>query len=222
MTPMSATKVNKFILTILISIPVFIKAQVVSDAKLWTGISVSKTYNDFEFSFSEELRMDENFTHVDKLFSEIGADYKITKQLHVAINYRFNRDNDYESGNYDLKNRFDIGFSYKQKYENFQFSFRTKIQTQPSPSDASNPTYSRNKFSIKYDLDSPFTPFLSYEFYYQFNDERVINRSRISLGTKYKINDNNAVKLFYIFENRFNTKNLAYNHIWGISYSIKL
>ena len=213
---------NKFFLFLLLITSFISKSQVVSDAKLWTGITVSKSFNDFEFSFSEELRMNENFTHIDKLFSEIGADYKITKGLNIGANYRFNRDNDYESGNYDIKNRFDIGISYKYKYENFQFSLRTKLQTQPARKDEINPTYIRNKFAVKYALNDSFTPFFSYEFFYQFNNEQVINRNRISLGTKYKVNDNNAIKLFYLYENRFNTSKPQHNHIWGITYSIKL
>ena len=40
--------------------PFIINAQVVSDAKLWAGLSITKKVNDFEFSFSEEVRMDEN------------------------------------------------------------------------------------------------------------------------------------------------------------------
>jgi len=213
---------NKKLLLILLMLPTFLKSQVVSDAHLWSAVSVSKKINDFEFSFSEELRFDENFTHVDKLFSEIGAEYKIIKGLSVSANYRFNRDNDYESGNYDLKNRFDIKVDYKYKYNNFQFGFRTKFQTQTAPSYKNNTTYNRNKFSIKYKMENPFTPYIYYEFYYQFNDQKVINRNRFSLGTKYKINENNAVKLFYIFENRFNVKNLEHSHIWGVSYSISL
>ena len=213
---------NKTLVLILILLPFFTKAQIVSDAKLWTGISVSKKYNDLEFSFSEELRFDENFSHVDKLFSEFGVKYKVRKGLSFNINYRFNRDNDYESRSFDLKSRFDFGVSYKYKTEKFQYSFRTKLQTQLASKNDLNPTYSRNKFAVKYLSDSPFTPFLSYEFYYQFNNEQIVNRTRLSLGSNYTFNDNNAIKFFYLYENRFNVINLKHNHIWGISYSIDL
>ena len=126
---MLVIEMNKLFITILILLPFFTKAQVVSDAKLWTGVSVSKSINDFEFSFSEELRFDENISHVDKVFSELGVKYKIVKGLSASINYRFNRDNDYETKNYDIRHRIDIGLTYKYKLDKFRFSFRTKIQT---------------------------------------------------------------------------------------------
>jgi len=213
---------NKQFLFILFLLPLFTNAQVVSDAKLWTGISVSKKINDFEFSFSEELRFDENINHIDKVFSEIGAQYKITKHFFVGINYRFNRDNDYETPNYNIRHRIDLAIGYKHKINNFRLSFRTKIQTKNALSEENSPTFSRNKFAVKYKMDNDFTPFISFEFYYQFNNENIINRNRLALGSSYKINKNNAIKLFYMFENKFNVKNLKRNHVYGLSYSIEL
>ncbi len=213
---------NKNLIFILLLFPFFTKAQVVSDAKIWGGLSISKKINDFKFSFSEELRTDENSSHVDKVFSEVGVQYKIRKGLYVAANYRFNRDNDYESANYDIRHRIDIGLTYKYKLNDFRFAFRTKIQTKNALPNENNPTFSRNKVSVKYKLKKNLSPFIAYEFYYQFNDEKVINRTRISLGTSYKINKRNAVKLFYMFENRFNVRNLKHNHIYGISYNIEI
>lgn len=213
---------NKKLVAILFLLPLIIQAQVVSDAKLWAGISINKKINDLELSFSEELRMDENASHVDKLFSELGATYKVIKGLYIGLNYRYSRDNDYETRSYDMKHRIDFGLTYKHKLDNFRFSFRTKIQTKSDLPTENNPTHSRNKFAVKYKLENNLTPFISYEFYYQFNDEKVINRTRFSLGSSYKINDNNALKFFYMFENKFNTKNLKYNHVYGVSYSIDL
>ena len=140
----------------------------------------------------------------------------------MAANYRFNRDNDYESANYDIRQRIDIGLSFKYELNDFRFAFRTKIQTKNALPNENNPTFSRNKVSVKYKLKKNLSPFIAYEFYYQFNDEKVINRTRISLGTSYKINKRNAVKLFYMFENRFNVRNLKHNHIYGISYNIEI
>ena len=213
---------NKIFLFIVFVLPFLGHSQVVSDAKLWTGISISKKVNDFEFSFSEEVRFDENMSHIDKVFSELGAEYKITKGVYAGANYRFSKDNEYTSKNYDIRHRFDIALILKQKYENFRFSFRTKYQTKNSVPEENSPTFSRNKFAAKYKLENDFTPFISYEFYYQFNEEKIINRTRFSLGSAYKINKKSALKFFYIYENRFNVKNLKHNHIYGISYSFEL
>jgi len=213
---------NKNFILIFFLSPLFLSAQVVSDAKLWAGISVNKSFNDLTISFTEEMRLDENISHIDKILSEIGAQYKITKGFYIGLNYRYSRDNDYETKNYDMKHRIDFGLTYKRKLNDFRFSFRTKIQSKSALPNENNPTFSRNKFALKYKLNKKVIPFIAYEFYYQFNDQKVINRTRYSLGTSYKINSNNALKLFYLFETRFNTRNLKYNHIYGISYSIDI
>jgi hypothetical protein len=213
---------SKRLLIILLIIPFFVNAQVVSDAKLWTGISVSKEFKDFEFSLSKELRFDENISHIDKSFLEIGAAYKIRKGLYAAFNYRFNRDNDYSDESYDLIQRIDFGLSYKKKINKFRLGFRTKLQLKSASPEDNNPFVSRNKLSLKYKLNKKVSPYVAYEFYYQFNNENIINRTRTALGSSYKINEKSALKLFYMFENRFNVKNLKHNHVYGISYSIEL
>ena len=213
---------NKFIFIILVLFPFFTEGQIISDAKLWTGFTASKKIEKFEFFASEEIRFDENFSHIDKAFIEIGGDYEIIKGLTAGLTYRFSRDNNYSDRTYDIKHRFDIGIRYGNKIKNVKWAIRTKIQTKPAESNKRNPTYSRTKFNFKYDLDKDFEPYVYYEFYYQFNDQQIINRNRTSVGVKYDINKKNAVKAFYIYENKFNTEDLEHNHIWGVSYSLDL
>jgi len=213
---------SRLILFILITIPSIGYSQIESDVKLWTGISISKKVNDFKFSFSEDLRFNENMTHTDKVFSEVGVQYKIRKGFYAGANYRFSKDNDYSSKNYNIRHRFDLSLALKHKHKNFRFSFRTKYQIKSATPEENSPNFSRNKIGIKYKLENDFTPFISYEFYYQFNEEKIINRTRGALGTAYKINKKSALKFFYIFENRFNVKTLKYNHIYGVSYSFEL
>ena len=147
--PMLVIKVIRKIVVILFILPLITNAQVVSDARLWTGVTVSKKVNDFRFSFSEELRFDENISHVDKVFSELGVQYKVVKGLYVAMSYRFNRDNEYETKNYDMLHRIDFGATYKYKLNNFRFSVRSKFQTSSASPEDNNATYNRNKFVNK-------------------------------------------------------------------------
>ncbi|MDF1673275.1 MAG: DUF2490 domain-containing protein [Vicingaceae bacterium] len=212
---------NKYIVVILLSITNLGNAQIVSDARLWTAISINKEFDKFELSFNEEFRLDENMSHIDKVFSELGASYKILKGFDVSFNYRFSRENDYETGNYDLNSRIDLGLSYKHKINDFRISNRLKYQTETANPYENNPTYLRNKLTTSYKLND-IAPFISYEFFYQFNEESVINRTRISIGSKYKLNKNNSIKMFYIFEDKFNTTRLKHSHIYGINYSIDI
>ena len=213
---------NKVYLYIcLLLVPLTTSSQVVNDAKLWSSVTLNKKIEDFKLSYSQEFRLDENFSHVDKFFSEVGLDYKIVKNFSTSFGYRFARENDYENFNYEINHRFDFGLEYQYEIEDWQIEYRIKYQTKTASPTENNPSYLRNKFTLDYKKDD-FSPYISYELFYQFNEERVLNRSRISLGAKLDITKKSAIKCFYTFENRFNTNNLEHNHIYGIGYSIDL
>ena len=217
---------SKFLFYIaLLFLPFIAKSQIVSDARLWTEISVSKEFNDLEFTLGTEYRLDENFTHTDKVLGEFGVEYKFNKRFSGGVNYRYSRDNDYEEYSYQLSHRFDIGLEYDVKFGEFKLKNRVKYQIETAPIDENNPAYLRNKTTLEYKIENKkkdIKPFLSYEFHYQLNDEMVVNRSRFSGGSKFNLNKRNTIKLFYIFESKFNRKNLKYGHIYGIGYSLEL
>lgn len=195
-------------------------SQIVSDAKLWTGISVSKKIDGFKFAISEEYRRNENFSQSDKMFTEFDASYEFVKNVTAGITYRFNQDRNIEQGGFDFNHRFNFDLSYEHKINDFKLSFRTRYQVSKEKyfSDKLN----RNKFTIKYKFNKKLVPYLSYELFYQFNDVRALNRTRIEIGTKYKINKNNSITLGYLYENKFNRSNLKHNHIYFLNYSIEI
>ena len=213
---------NKIVIIITVLLPFFAKGQVVSDAKLWTSVAISKEVNDFEFSFEEAWRLNENFTHTDKIFTELGAEYKVIKGLALGLGYRFNKENDYEDRTYIINHRIDFNATYKYKINDVKLAVRTKLQSENGPPDDISPAYWRNKFTASTSFKKDFTPYVAYEFFYQFNDQQIINRNRLSLGTKYDFNKKSSIKLFYTFENRFNTDKPQHNHIWGIGYRYQL
>ena len=201
-------------------IPLISFSQRVSDAKLWTGFSVSKKHNDFKFSISEEYRRNENFTQTDKMFTEFEAKYEFIKNLSFSITYRFNQDRNYEYGGFDFNHRFNFDLEYEYKFNDYEISFRTRYQVSKEiyQSDKLN----RNKLSLKYKLNKEFEPYLSTELFYQFNDVWGFNRTRLEMGTKFNINKKNSLKAGYLFENKFNRKNLEHNHIYFINYSLEI
>ncbi len=214
-----------FLYILLLMLPFFVQSQVVSDAKMWSSIGVKKKFNKLKLSLGVEHRLDENFSHTEKLFTELGAEYKIIKNLSGGFNYRFARESDYDDDNYLLNHRFDIGLEYQYKIKEFKLEYRVKYQTKTAPQHKNNPTYLRNKLTLIYKIENKkkdIRPYASYEFYYQFNNDRVINRSRLTFGTKFDLSKKSSIKCFYTFENRFNTKNLRHNHIYGIGYSLDI
>ena len=125
-----------------------------------------------------------------------------------------------EQGGFDFNHRFNFDLGYDYDFNDFEFSLRTRYQV--SKEIYSSDKLNRNKLAIKYKLNKQIHPYISYELFYQFNDIRAFNRDRIEMGTKYKINKNNSLKLGYIFEDKFNRKNLEHNHIYFINYSIEI
>jgi outer membrane receptor protein involved in Fe transport len=211
---------NRILFILFFISPCLVFSQVLSDAKLWTGISVSKKINDFNFSISEEYRRSENLSQTDKIFTEFDISYKVIKNLTAGITYRFNQDRNFEQGGFDFNHRFNFDLGYDYDFNDFEFSLRTRYQV--SKEIYSSDKLNRNKLAIKYKLNKQIHPYVSYELFYQFNDIRAFNRDRIEMGTKYKINKNNSLKLGYIFEDKFNRKNLEHNHIYFINYSIEI
>ena len=122
-------------------------SQIVSDAKLRTGISVSKKINDFKFTASEEYRRAENFSQTDKMFTEIEASYEFIKNLTAGVTYRFNQERNIEQGGFDLNHRFNFDLGYEYDINDFELSIRTRYQVGKDIYESSN--LNRNKFAIK-------------------------------------------------------------------------
>lgn len=212
---------NKKLLLLLLLFPLFLEAQIVSDAKLWTGITLNKKADDFSFSFKNQIRFDENISHLYKALSDLGVEYKITKGLYVETNYRLNRFNDYETNNYAIYHRFSLGLTYKHKLNKFRLAIKNRMQYATAKDNKIKGTINRTKFKVGYKLNDQFVPYAFYEMFYFF-DMGYIVATRLSFGCKYAFNKKNSIKAFYFFEDTYNIKNLQHNHIWGLTYSIDL
>lgn len=216
---------KQFSYIILFIFPFFGYTQVVNDAKLWTTFSIEKDIKNLSFSFGLENRMGENFTHAEKTLAELGVEYEIIKNLSGGINYRFEKANEYKDHSFDLRHRFDLILGYQYKVKDFKFKYRIKYQTKTDPRGKPNSNYIRNKLTLEYKIENKkndIKPFASFELYYRLNNRYEPNRTRTSLGAKVDLTKKSSIKFFYTFENRFNTKNLRYNHIYGVGYSFDL
>ena len=198
----------------------FVGFSQVSDAHLWTGVSVSKKHEDFKFSVSQEYRRFENFSQTKKMFTELEVDYKVMKGFHFSATYRFNQDRNHEYGGFDFNHRFNFDLSYEYDINDIELSIRSRYQLGKEIYETDKLV--RNKLSCKYKLNDEFAPYISTELFYQFNDVRAFNRYRIELGSKFNINKNNSIKFGYLYENKFNRTDLERNHIYFVNYSIEI
>ena len=85
----------------------------------------------------------------------------------------------------------------------------------------SNEQYFRTKFLAGVKIKSlKLTPYISYEWFYEFN-RNLVDKDRLTVGVKKKLNKRNALTFEYMFEERFNrgkTKKDINNHIFSLSY----
>lgn len=210
-----------FYLVILL-LPLFSLGQVSTDAKLWTGISLEKEIHDLEIQLNQEFRFNENVTHLEKTLTELQFEYKMDKPFYLRWGYRFDQEFDYETKNVDVNHRVELGLAIKKKFlYDWKFKYRTKFQMKFKSTEKEDPFYWRNKFTMEYrrfDIE----PYVSYEFYFKFNNKFDFNRNRYFVGAKYDLNKDSSLKVFYFYEDKFNRKNLKVNHVWGVMYRYEL
>lgn len=200
------------------------------DAGLWTTINVEKKFNEkFSLFLTEEFRLRENFTRVNLFYTDIGAEVRPAKFLKLALSYR-NIQKNLIDGTYGFRHRIMLDITLKKKFGNFALSYRQRLQREVrSPytsEDGMLPEwYSRNKFTVKYDMDKPLTPYIAAELRYQLVNHRMVesdgtwHRIRYILGADYKVNDRSTFGLYGLMQNEFNVKSPQSIYILGLEYS---
>lgn len=196
-----------------------------NDMQLWTNISLEKKLTKtFSFNFTEEVRFNENISEVGQFFSDIGGTYKISKAWRISANYRFTNKRQVDNS-YSKRHRYYFDLSFKKKFNLIVFSFRTRFQSQYadiySSNDGTVPSYySRNKLSLKLDLNKKYSPYLSAEMFYQLNnpDGNKIDNMRYSGGLEYEFNKRMGVDLYYMIQQEYNVKNPERDFVVGVGY----
>lgn len=207
--------------------------QATNDAGLWATFNLDKKLNNkFSFFLTEEFRMRENFTRVNLFYTDLGVEYRPAKILKVALAYRLIEKNLIDDS-YSYRHRLMLDITLKKKVSKFVLSYRQRLQGEvrnvySSENGRLPEWYSRNKFTIKYDLDKPITPYVAVEFRYQISNPRALesdglfHRNRYSAGIDYKRNDRNTFGLYYLVQQEYNVSAPQNLYIVGIEYSLSL
>ena len=207
--------------------------QTPPDAGLWTTLNMEVGLNSkFTLLVTEEIRAKENFSRLNLFYTNIGLDYKVNKNLKTNFVYR-SIEKLRSANTFSYRHRIQWDITIKQKYGNFDVSYRHRLQAEVRnvySSDAGYlpEWYSRNKFQVKYDTGKPWTPYAAIELRYQLRDPRspesdhLWHRARYQSGFDYKINMHNAVGAYYLIQNEFNILDPEDLYIVGVEYSLKL
>lgn len=96
------------------------------------------------------------------------------------------------------------------------------ITTAPEFKEAKDNTTLRSRLSAKWDIrNCKFTPFASVELYTRFDEWKGCDKLRYRVGTSYKINKDNEISLFYLYQDA-NDDDEPKGHAVGIGYSVDL
>lgn len=210
----------------------------------------------FAFQWSEEVRLNNNWGSVDKVLSGLGMEYEPLKYFKAGVEYVFVNDNDLEDG-WGIKHRLNVDVTGSYDIGRFELSLRERVRFQ-FRSDSTNryekpdPFITlRSRLKAAYDIrHSHWKPYVFAELYTTLNApgpvgdyrtdalyrDNYINRIRLGLGAKYKINNHNSLDFYYMVH--FNRDYRArYKrggemkewslmkeccHVFGIDYKFKL
>lgn len=200
-------------------------AAQVNDAGLWLSLCADKKITKkITLDFSHELRFNENISELGTSFTELGAQYKISKKIAVSAYYRFiqrRQLNDF----YLARHRSFIDISYRRKIKKIAVTLRQRLQGQldaiKTEDDGGLPEYyMRTKFTAKLDMDKKYTPYIAGEIFYPvfagMNTE--VDNYRLSAGVEYELNKRHSFTLSYIINREVNVSNPWTEYISGIAY----
>jgi hypothetical protein len=223
----------------------FLTAYSQQESGIWTTISIDKKLKKWEFSAETDLRTiggnDIYYVRlIDRWAMQFSADYQILKPLKVGLSYQIMDKLDTKYANYQWRHRANFTVSGKQKWGDFSFSLRERIQfTTKDDSKRIRPngeidTYKvkndftwRNRFQVSYDIPNcKITPAASVETFYQMNnpDGNKLETIRLVMSFNYKINKRNAVEAYSHFNRELlNTSDEMYGiYVFGLTYKYSL
>jgi hypothetical protein len=199
------------------------------DAGLWLSVNLEKKITPaFTFTFTEEVRMNENITEIGTIFSDFGLAYRLGSRFKISANYRFANKRRIDDS-YSNRNSYYFDFTYREKINPLLFLLRARFQSLytdifTSPEGKTPDWYSRIKLTVKLDINARIKPYIYAESFFKMNDpERImLSDMRYCAGFEYSFNRLNMVDLFYMIQQEYNVNNPETYFIIGIGYFFTL
>lgn len=203
------------------------------DLGSWMTLSFNKgIVGNLQFNFDQELRLRQNFTDINLIYTNLGLSYKATKWFRVAGVYRF-IDKHKDDGTWGLRHRGYIDLIFKFKMEKFTLGYRSRFQSEWRGAGYTGElgnvpeVYIRNLFKIGYKLNDHFSPYIGTELRWQVQNPRIpyhdgFDRTRFMAGTDYNINDQHTLGLYFLVQKEWNVIDPETLYIIGIEYSFSM
>lgn len=191
-----------------------LRTSIGAEKKLTKKISIETK---LETRYYSPVYIDAAAFNFFRLF-ELGANYKITKQLSASAFYRYGLRKNNEFADFEGRNRYFVNLAYQTKFNKFKLNNRLRYQQQYRDNDELTELQSsfwRYKLESSYKINSKLSPYLATEFFYKTQTQKI-DQLRVSTGLNYKINKNNNLEVG-VFQD-FNSSN---NNLFNIELGYK-
>ncbi len=207
------------------------KSAPVSDLWQWTDIGISKKITQrWTASIEEEIRLMDNITEFNLIYTNFGISYKLSKVFKAALTYRW-IEKARDEGPLSARHRLIFDVVAKEKVKHLVFAYRFRLQGQVRDYYSANKgpvpeTYMRNKLEIKYDLYRN-VPYIAVESRYQFHNPRApynngFDRMRYYFGVDHEFNRVHSAGLYYMIQRDFNMPQAEHDYVIGVAYTLTL
>lgn len=181
-----------------------------------------KVFKGFHLYASEELRLDENMSHVERLHGTVGVSYKINDYLKTSAEY--NPIMVFKTAEADQwRHRMAYDLTGSLKWSQFKFSLREKVQVTRKMEDKNpyqEPKWKaalKSRFKISYDFHTRWEPYLSFELRHNLNapdwtwddagnssyggyTDVYMDRVRAEAGVEYAFSKDHRLEVYVMYD----------------------
>ena len=216
------------LLLVILSVPQSLLAQetkVVRDLHLWTGAAIEKSWKDWSFTLSEEIRFKQNISEINNYFTEAELRYRINKNFALEGGYRFTRDRN-SDGSYDNLTRYNLDLRFRTSLDPFSIHYRLRYQKEVEGFNLIDPTvdyekYVRNRIRLRYNKYIRIKPYVSAELFRLFQPDSYskLHYIRVLGGIRYEAGKAGLFNFAFGFNREFEKNNPATIYQFRINYT---
>ncbi len=179
--------------------------------------SIKDPVYDEEGNFAgNEYNIDNDYWVIrNRVYATISGEYKVGR-FEFGLRERLQYTHTGSATTDETKYRYDLGMDPLLSTEDNEWL----ATTEPEFKDAKHNLTLRSRLNVKYDIrNCKINPFASVELYTRLDEWKGYDKLRYRLGASYKINKDNSISLYYLFED---VNGEANGHAIGFEYSIDL
>jgi hypothetical protein len=179
--------------------------------------SIKDPVYDEEGNFAgNEYNIDNDYWVIrNRVYATISGEYKVGR-FEFGLRERLQYTHTGSATTDETKYRYDLGMDPLLSTEDNSWV----TTTEPEFKDAKHNLTLRSRLNVKYDIPNcKVNPFASVELYTRLDEWKGYDKLRYRLGASYKINKDNSISLYYLFED---VNGEANGHAIGFEYSIDL